>query len=148
MKHFLKEKVINQKISKKGFTLVELLVVVTIIMILTTIGAVTYIQAGRKTRNARRQADLETVKQALVLYKADHGCYPQTNYEGIMNLLISGGSSGSSAYLNERIIDPRADQSYRYTFSGNCRGGTGAQTFTLQADLEPAGSGIITVKSP
>lgn len=61
---------------KKGFTLVELLVVITIIALLTTMGIVIYQNATRKTRDGRREVDLEQARTALELYRSDNSTYP------------------------------------------------------------------------
>lgn len=59
-----------------GFTLVELLVVITIIALLTTMGMIGYTNATRKSRDGRRQADLEQIRTALELYRSDNSAYP------------------------------------------------------------------------
>lgn len=70
------------KIRKKnGFTLIELLVVATIIVVLSAIGLVSFTNAGKSARNSKRKSDLETVRQALVLYKSDTGAYPIATME-------------------------------------------------------------------
>jgi len=58
--------------------MIELLVVATIMIVLTTIGLVSYQQVSKKARDGKRRADLETVSQALVLYRSDTGAYPAT----------------------------------------------------------------------
>ena len=67
---------------KNGFTLIELLVVATIIVVLSAIGLVSFTNAGKSARNSKRKSDLETVRQALVLYKSDTGAYPVALLEG------------------------------------------------------------------
>ena len=61
--------------KQRAFTLIELLVVSTIIIVLSTIGLVSYRQAGLNSRNAKRKADLEIMRQAMMLYKQDTGYY-------------------------------------------------------------------------
>lgn len=53
---------------KKGFTLLEMLVVVGIIAILVGIGAVSYSTAQKKSRDAKRKADLHAIRNALEQY--------------------------------------------------------------------------------
>lgn len=66
----------------KGFTLVELVVVIAIIAILTSVGLVSYTDFNRRARDARRKADLEVIRQALELYRADNGVYPDGGWWG------------------------------------------------------------------
>ena len=62
----------------KGFTLVELLVAMSIIGVLSTVGYMSYDNAKNTGRDARRKNDLNTVKTALVAYFQDYGQYPPT----------------------------------------------------------------------
>jgi len=60
----------------KGFTLVELLITMTVIGVLTSLALVSY-QGSRKTaRDAKRKADLEQIRSALEMYRTDNGAYP------------------------------------------------------------------------
>lgn len=58
----MNKKTLNNKL---GFTLVELLVVVAIIGILSTIGLVLFNSAQQNARDARRKADIESIANAL-----------------------------------------------------------------------------------
>jgi prepilin-type N-terminal cleavage/methylation domain-containing protein len=60
----------------RGFTLVEIIVVVAVISILSSMGMYGYMQAGKKSRDFDRQADLRTLKTAIELYKQKNGRYP------------------------------------------------------------------------
>lgn len=73
---------VNKLLSKKGFTLIELLVVIAIIGILATIIVASFTSAQARGRDARRKADLDAVKKALELRKADSlggAWYPNCN---------------------------------------------------------------------
>lgn len=80
---------------KKGFTLIELLVTTTIIVVLMSVGIVAYNQAGKSARDAKRKTDIEAVRQAMMLYRADEGVFPTgngtnpgTNYDNLIAELI------------------------------------------------------------
>lgn len=60
----------------KGFSLIELMVVIGIIAVLTSIGIVSYSQARNRANIAKAQADMETLKKAMILYKLDYGELP------------------------------------------------------------------------
>jgi prepilin-type N-terminal cleavage/methylation domain-containing protein len=62
--------------NKKGFTIIELLVTVSIIAILMAVAIGSFGPAREKSRDAQRQTDLRTVEAALALYKNKYGEYP------------------------------------------------------------------------
>ncbi len=118
------------KINKKifGFTMIELLVVTTIIIVITSIGLVSYTSANRSARNGKRKADMEMVRQALVLYRTDNGSYPDTNAFADMLATISDYTSANS------VTDPKNEGSYVYSYTSD------GVVFTLTANLEPDGT--------
>ncbi len=62
--------------TKKGFTLVELLVAIGIIATLAAILLPNLMGARERARDAQKKQDLDSVKSALRLYYNDHGQYP------------------------------------------------------------------------
>ena len=63
---------------RRGFTLIEVLVAVTIIAILTSIGVVSYSSVNKRSRDAKRKGDVEQLRSALEMYRADNSYYPNT----------------------------------------------------------------------
>jgi len=63
---------------KNGFTLIEILVVITIIGILSSILYASFGGARDEARNKSIQAEIKEVQLALELYKAQYGQYPAT----------------------------------------------------------------------
>jgi len=63
---------------KRGFTLLELLVVITIIGLLASVGLASYGRAQARARDARRQSDLTTLRNSLEIYYAEMNSYPAT----------------------------------------------------------------------
>jgi len=61
---------------KKGFTLIEILIVISIIGVLTGISTVSYTKSQGKTRDTQRKNDLESIKSALNLYYQQNSKYP------------------------------------------------------------------------
>jgi prepilin-type N-terminal cleavage/methylation domain-containing protein len=71
----------RQKLKKsrklfRGFTLIEILVVVTIIGILSVLVIVNTQDTRAKARNAKRKADLHSISSGLETYYADNNGYP------------------------------------------------------------------------
>jgi prepilin-type N-terminal cleavage/methylation domain-containing protein len=62
--------------SKKGFTLVELMVVVALILVMATIIMAAVSQARQNTREKKRLSDLANIEFALTLYKEKNRSYP------------------------------------------------------------------------
>lgn len=80
--------------STSGFTMIEMLVVATIMIVLTGVGLVSYRIASMNVRNSKRKADQQTIRSALVLYKTDSsdGLYPVTNvYFEMIAILVAAG---------------------------------------------------------
>jgi len=65
-----------KKNQKRGFTLIEILVVSTIIIVVSAMGLVSYSNAQVKARDAQRAKDLENVRTSLLLFRTEYGYYP------------------------------------------------------------------------
>lgn len=108
---------------KTGFTLIELLVVISIIGILIALSAVAFQNTKASARDAKRKADLETVRSALEIYRTDCGAYPATLSWGgsLTGSKPSSPCASSDTYLSTVPQDPQAGAGYMYSYtpSGN-----------------------------
>jgi len=120
--------------KKSGFSLIELLVVISIIAILVAISVASYTKVRQNARDSRRRVDLENVRQALVMYRSDNGCYPGgDDFSAMMGILSGDYWSGAAPE------DPSPGGVYVYDSSGTsaCISvGNGALSFTLRGTLE------------
>jgi prepilin-type N-terminal cleavage/methylation domain-containing protein len=94
--------------KKTGFTLIELIVSVTIIAVLTVVGVVSYTGTSKKARDSRRMADLEKIRVGLELYRQGVG----PSYPSNLPQLVT------DKYLQEVPIGPKgsvAGDIYIYT---------------------------------
>ena len=64
--------------SKKGFTLIEIMVVIIILGILASFVALNLTGQTEEARRTQARVQMETFKTALKLYKLDNGSYPST----------------------------------------------------------------------
>ncbi len=101
-----------KKQFKKGFSLVELLVVITIIAILSVVAYTAVGGHTIKARDSKRKQDIGTIQQTLELYFAEKGIYPSAP-------LAYGLNTGeiTKKHLSEIPTDPSGG-SYIYTRSG------------------------------
>jgi prepilin-type N-terminal cleavage/methylation domain-containing protein len=65
-----------RKLQNKGFTIVELLIVIVVIGILALITITTFTGVTSKARNTERQSDIKAIHGQLEAYKAENGFYP------------------------------------------------------------------------
>lgn len=64
--------------NKRGFTLVEILIVMALIGVLIAAGMSSYINTQRVARNSRRVADLKAIQGSLESYFSNVGNYPNS----------------------------------------------------------------------
>ncbi|AHB42067.1 PilE-like protein [Candidatus Saccharibacteria bacterium RAAC3_TM7_1] len=60
----------------RGFTIVELLIVIVVIAILAAITVVAYNGIQQRARDAQRLQDITSIAKALELYKIQNSSYP------------------------------------------------------------------------
>lgn len=147
---------LNKK--SKGFTIVELLIVIVVIAILATLVIVTFTGIQKKARDSKRQTDITAVASHLEAFYANNGYYPTLN-----DLQTASFVSGNLKGLDpSALTSPEGDQisgtagtgasgwAYGYTTTG-CTASSPSSTtnectaFTLTANLE--GSSTAFTKS-
>lgn len=116
--------------NNKGFSFVEMLVVVTIIALLTGGAAVTYSATTSRSRDARRRSDIQSMRSAMELCRSQDGQYPVLSPNNINSCLTSGTITcfGGAVYLNPVPQDPQnPSPCYRYAGSST--------TYTFRATI-------------
>lgn len=122
-----------------GFTLIELMVTITIIAVLSAIGLVAYSVVIKQGRDSRRQSDLRSIQSALEQYFADQAYYPSgVSFGGSLSL-------AGRTYMNNVPTDPKGDTQYSYTgLPEGCDNSTTANrcnSYCISATLESVTSG-------
>lgn len=106
--------------TKKGFTLIELMLVVIIIGVLVSMVVPRLVGRSEEARVAASKADINAnISVAFDLYELDNGKYPTTE-EGLMALLAKPASAvkWKGPYLKKEPIDPWG-RKYLYRFPGD-----------------------------
>jgi general secretion pathway protein G len=82
----IKEKYQRIRLNQKGFTFLELMVVVVILGILATYIAPRYIGRTEDVKIVKAKTDIATLENCLKLYHLDNGNYPTTE-QGLLALV-------------------------------------------------------------
>lgn len=82
--------------TRNGFTLIELMIVMVLLAILVAIGTGSFMSSQKKSRDAKRKADLRQVAVTLEAYYNDMGRYPAASGGQMMGCGI--GASGACAW--------------------------------------------------
>ncbi len=125
---------------KKAFTFVELIVVVTILGILSTLWFISYTSGLWDARDSTRKSDIASIKSALKQYKQSRGSYPIPSPGDNFNLTVTGSINVATQWkLNNNVTlstldniptDPKAKVHYMYSITSN------RQEYQLAATLE------------
>ena len=105
--------------NQRGFTLIEIMVVVVIIGLLAALVAPSLIGNIDRAAVNRARADIRSIETALNLYRLDNFRYPSTD-QGLQALVSSPGETAApnwKAYLRSLPTDPW-NQPYQYAFPG------------------------------
>ncbi len=135
--------------NQKGFTIVELLIVIVVIGILATLVIVTFSGIQQKARNTKRQTDINAIDSTVEAYFAQNGYYPTltnmndptfrtANLKGFDPAALQD-PSGSS----QTLAATTSSTQYGYAATpANCDNGANGQctAFSVTATLEGGGT--------
>lgn len=114
--------------NKFGFTFIEILVVITIIGILAAVAMVSYQSANIRSRDAKRKADIEQIRSALEMYRADYTFYPASL------------SSLTTTYIQTLPTPPKTTDCSTGSYTGCYTRGAVTTTYTISITLEAGGT--------
>ena len=135
----------EKKRGKSGFSLVELLVAVSIMLVLAGTVAVNLIWAPGKARMARAQSDIATLKTAVRLYESDNFAIP-TQRQGLEALVAKPTMAPLprnwrvGGYIDRTIL-PSDPWGNGYLYFAPGRNGEAFEIVSYGADGQPGGDG-------
>lgn len=106
----------------RGFTLIEVMVVVVILAILAAIIVPRILKRPEQARVVAARQDILAIQNAMALYKLDNGFYPSTS-QGIQALVNQPSDDpkpqnwAAGGYLKKLPLDPWGNQ-YKYLHPG------------------------------
>jgi len=139
-----------RKTAAKGFTIVELLIVIVVIGILAALVVVTYSGIQAKARDTERKTDIKALHGQLEAYQAQNGKYPtlanvndptfrSTNMKGLDAAALADPKNPAS----QTLVAAPAANAYAYAVApAACDNGAGGDctSYTLTATLEGGGT--------
>ncbi|MBD3265358.1 type II secretion system protein GspG [bacterium] len=122
----------KRKENRKAFTLVELLLVVTIIGILAGAVLINFSGQTQKAKETRAQSDIANIGMALNMYEITIGSYPTTD-QGLDALVNDPGVEGwEDPFLDRKNFNDPWGNDYQYRYPGNK--GINYDLFSVGAD--------------
>jgi len=148
MNYYRNTQKVNRRISaadrarQRGFTLIEIMVVVIIIGLLAAVIVPQVINKVDEARVSKAKADIQSLETALTMYRLDNSKYPTTD-QGLQALMVQPTDPSIrhwriGGYLQRVSKDPWGND-YQYVFPGTH--GKEYDLYTLGADGQPGGDG-------
>ena len=129
--------------GERGFTLIELMIVVAIIAILAGILIPNFVNARSQAQTAACESNLRAIATALELYYADNQIYPPASGASVQPALFT---VNGVSYLNNTPKDPAAQSgNATYSITTTQASGGGPATYTVTCPGVHVGSTLAKI---
>ena len=116
--------------KQKGFSLIELLIVVAIILIIAAIAIPNLLRSKMAANEASAVGSLRSLNTACVTYSTTYGAYPAA----LSNLGPGTPATSTTADLIDSVLASGTKSGYTFTFTTpGTSGGTAGTTYDLTA---------------
>lgn len=136
----------------KGFTLVELLTVISIISILTALLTVSFVNVSQRSRDGARKSNLKQIQAALETYKFDKDGYPANSgtftITASCGVAFTDGGSPAITYMSKMPCDPKSSTATPIQYFYVSCGTAPCSTYILASCIENAGDKDATTTKP
>ncbi|RMF16643.1 MAG: type II secretion system protein GspG [Candidatus Dadabacteria bacterium] len=123
--------------GSRGFTLIEIMIVVVIIGLLAGLVAVNLLPQAEKAKKTAARSQMKSIENALELYKLDTGRYPSTD-QGLEELVHP--SNNQPPYLKGGKL-PKDPWGNPFSYLAPGANGQPYEILSYGADGQPGGSG-------
>ena len=139
------------RVRHQGFTIVELLIVITILALLTALAATSYLAAAVRSRDSARKASVNTIAGAVETYYSSQQKFPGDAYVPGQHLVPTTATKGSCESYNTFTTSTGTGETFPYYFyKPNVVCGTSSTDTTISstyyayksAEFKPIGTWI------
>ncbi|MBF0517344.1 MAG: prepilin-type N-terminal cleavage/methylation domain-containing protein [Nitrospirae bacterium] len=133
--------------SNKGFTLIEMMVVVAIIAILAAVGIPKFMKSMDSAKSSEAVTNMSQIATALKGYYDMHGAYP-TDMQGatVEEAHLSGGSAKTGISTDLPTLDISSSTAWTYQVQANASGNFCITATAVAVSASANGNAVFYVK--
>lgn len=130
----------KKRAKRRGFTLIELVIVIVILGILAGVAALSFTNVTKSSRDGVAKANLRAIKSALQMYQVEHGGkFPNITAKTDVSTLTGAGSTPDLVKYLEKDLLTKPGDTYKYYIN---KGDATANPDGLDLTVEDGGNAV------